>query len=49
MVCRGRCGLGYIREAVATTAKMASELNRNWIYIEKVKEYCEIAERRLEL
>ena len=32
-----------------TTAKMASELNRNWIYIDKVKEYCKIAERRLEL
>ena len=32
-----------------TTAKMASELNRNWVYIEKLKEYCEIAEKRLEL
>tara|TARA_B110000003_G_scaffold70643_1_gene72020 strand:- start:1990 stop:2817 length:828 start_codon:yes stop_codon:yes gene_type:complete len=32
-----------------TTAKMASELNRNWIYIEKLKEYCKIAEKRLEL
>lgn len=30
-----------------TTVKMASELNRNWIYIDKVKEYCEIAEKRL--
>lgn len=32
-----------------TTAKMASKLNRNWIYIDKVKEYCEIAARRLEI
>ncbi len=31
-----------------TTAKIASELNRNWIYIERLEEYCEIAEKRLE-
>ena len=30
-----------------TTAKAASKLNRNWIYIDKLKEYCEIAEIRL--
>lgn len=30
-----------------TTAKVASKLNRNWIYIDKLKEYCEIAEIRL--
>lgn len=32
-----------------TTIKMAEELNRRWIYIEKVKEYSEIAKERLEL
>ena len=30
-----------------TTAKMAAELKRKWIYIEKVSKYCEIAKRRL--
>lgn len=30
-----------------TTPKVASKLNRNWIYIEKVKMYCEIAKHRL--
>tara|TARA_Y100001954_G_C15819867_1_gene609383 strand:- start:1554 stop:2381 length:828 start_codon:yes stop_codon:yes gene_type:complete len=30
-----------------TTAKIASKLKRNWIYIEKVKKYCQIAETRL--
>jgi DNA modification methylase len=30
-----------------TTAKVARELNRKWIYIEKVKEYCQIAKERL--
>lgn len=30
-----------------TTAKMASKLNRKWIYIEKVRTYCEIAKDRL--
>lgn len=32
-----------------TTTKMASELNRNWIYIDKVQEYCEIAESRMKI
>lgn len=31
-----------------TTAKISSKLNRNWIYIDKLKEYCEIAEIRLQ-
>lgn len=30
-----------------TTAKVSSKLNRDWIYIDKLKEYCEIAEIRL--
>jgi DNA modification methylase len=30
-----------------TTAKVAKELNRKWIYIEKVEKYCEIAKKRL--
>lgn len=30
-----------------TTAKIASKLNRKWIYIEKVRLYCEIAKDRL--
>lgn len=30
-----------------TTAKVARELNRKWIYIEKVKDYCQIAKERL--
>jgi len=30
-----------------TTAKIARELNRKWLYIEKVKEYCQIAKERL--
>lgn len=32
-----------------TTAKVARELNRKWIYIEKVKEYCQIAKERLNI
>lgn len=31
-----------------TTIKMAHLLKRKWIYVEKVKKYCEIAEKRLE-
>lgn len=31
-----------------TTIKMAEKLNRKWIYIDKVKEYCEIAAERIE-
>lgn len=31
-----------------TTAKVSVELNRKWIYIEKVKKYCTIAEKRIE-
>lgn len=30
-----------------TTAKESIKLNRKWIYIEKVKEYCDIAEERI--
>ena len=30
-----------------TTAKIASKLNRKWVLVEKVKEYCIIAEKRL--
>jgi site-specific DNA-methyltransferase (adenine-specific) len=30
-----------------TTANIAKELNRKWIYIEKVEKYCEIAKKRL--
>lgn len=30
-----------------TTAKEAIKLNRKWIYIEKVEEYCKIAEERI--
>lgn len=30
-----------------TTIKMAEKLNRNWIYIDKVNEYCEIASKRM--
>ncbi len=32
-----------------TTVKMAEKLNRKWIYIDKVKEYCEIAAKRMEM
>jgi len=32
-----------------TTIKMAESLNRNWIYIDKVKKYCEIAEKRMSI
>jgi site-specific DNA-methyltransferase (adenine-specific) len=31
-----------------TTIKAAEKLNRKWIYIDKVKEYCEIASKRME-
>ncbi|WP_415398558.1 DNA methyltransferase [Sulfurimonas sp. CS5] len=31
-----------------TTVKMAKKLNRKWIYIDKVKEYCDIALERME-
>lgn len=30
-----------------TTPKIAKKLNRDWIYIEKVKDYCKIAKERL--
>lgn len=30
-----------------TTAKISKELNRKWIYVEKVKKYCQIAQKRL--
>jgi site-specific DNA-methyltransferase (adenine-specific) len=30
-----------------TTAKVAQKLKRSWIYVEKVKEYCNIAEKRI--
>lgn len=30
-----------------TTAKIASKLKRKWVFVEKVKEYCIIAEKRL--
>lgn len=30
-----------------TTAKVAAQLNRKWIYIEKVEKYCDIARKRL--
>lgn len=30
-----------------TTAKVAQKLKRSWIYVEKVKEYCKIAEKRI--
>lgn len=30
-----------------TTAKVSIELDRQWIYVEKVEKYCSIAERRL--
>jgi DNA modification methylase len=30
-----------------TTAKVAQKLKRNWIYVEKVKNYCKIAEKRI--
>lgn len=30
-----------------TTIKMAEKLNRKWIYIDKVKEYCDIAAERM--
>lgn len=30
-----------------TTAKVSIELNRNWIYVEKVEKYCLIAEKRI--
>ena len=30
-----------------TTAKVAAQLKRRWIYIEKVKKYCDIARKRL--
>ena len=32
-----------------TTAKMCIKNNRRWIYIEKVKEYCDIAKERLNI
>ncbi len=31
-----------------TTGKIAKQLNRNWILIESVKEYCDIARKRIE-
>ncbi len=31
-----------------TTAKVSIQLNRNWIYIEKVEKYCKIAKQRIE-
>ena len=31
-----------------TTAKIAMQLNRDWVLIEAVEEYCEIARKRLE-
>lgn len=30
-----------------TTAKVAKQLGRNWIYIEKVQKYCEVAKERI--
>ena len=30
-----------------TTAKVAQKLKRSWVYIEKVKKYCKIAEKRI--
>ena len=30
-----------------TTAKVAQKLRRSWVYIEKVKKYCKIAEKRI--
>lgn len=31
-----------------TTAKVSIELDRQWIYVEKVSKYCDVAKRRLE-
>lgn len=31
-----------------TTAKVSIELNRNWIYVEKVEKYCDLAKKRIE-
>jgi len=31
-----------------TTVKVSKLLNRNWIYIDKVKKYCDIAEQRMD-
>lgn len=31
-----------------TTAKVSIELNRQWIYVEKVEKYCDVAKRRIE-
>ncbi|MDD2504645.1 MAG: site-specific DNA-methyltransferase [Bacilli bacterium] len=31
-----------------TTAKVSIQLNRNWIYVEKVDKYCKIAQKRID-
>lgn len=31
-----------------TTAKVSIELERKWLYVEKVKKYCDVAKRRIE-